>query len=57
MKKMICLLLAIVAASLPAFPGEVQNHVEWDKDVDVLIQKIEKYHPDPWARISKSDFF
>ncbi len=28
----------------------------WDRDIDLLVQKIETYHPRPWLRVSKQAF-
>lgn len=28
----------------------------WQKDIDLLIAKIERYHPMPWAKIQKLEF-
>ena len=33
-----------------------QTDAEWREDFDVLVQKIERYHPVPWARISREQF-
>jgi hypothetical protein len=33
-----------------------QTVEEWNQDIDVLNNKIEKYHPMPWAKISRETF-
>jgi tetratricopeptide (TPR) repeat protein len=33
-----------------------QTVEEWRQDIDILIAKIEQYHPMPWTRISKEAF-
>jgi tetratricopeptide (TPR) repeat protein len=33
-----------------------QTAEEWRRDIDILTAKIEKYHPVPWARISREAF-
>lgn len=33
-----------------------QTAAEWQEDIDILLAKIEQYHPAPWARISREAF-
>lgn len=33
-----------------------QSADEWQQDIDLLVSKIEQYHPNPWARISQEQF-
>jgi tetratricopeptide (TPR) repeat protein len=33
-----------------------QTEEEWREDIDILVQKIERYHPVPWARVSREQF-
>jgi tetratricopeptide (TPR) repeat protein len=33
-----------------------QSTDEWQQDIDLLLSKIEHYHPMPWARISEKHF-
>ena len=33
-----------------------QTAAEWRQDIDILTAKIERYHPAPWARISRKTF-
>jgi len=33
-----------------------QSISEWQQDIDILLNKIEQYHPMPWARISQKEF-
>ena len=33
-----------------------QTVPEWRQDIDILTQKIEQYHPAPWAKISREAF-
>jgi len=28
----------------------------WEQDIELLVKKIEQYHPRPWIRISREDF-
>ena len=34
-----------------------QTPEHWRQDIDLLISKIERYHPMPWAKISKEAFY
>ena len=34
-----------------------QSIEEWKVDIDILSNKIEEYHPMPWAKISKEAFY
>lgn len=29
---------------------------EWDNDLDLLTEKLEKYHPNPWENISREKY-
>ncbi|MBU1011785.1 MAG: hypothetical protein KKG99_02165 [Bacteroidetes bacterium] len=33
-----------------------QSYIDWQKDIDILIEKIDKYHPRPWTQIFRNDF-
>ena len=33
-----------------------QTPSKWAEDIDILTSKIERYHPMPWAKISKEEF-
>ncbi|MBU1012989.1 MAG: hypothetical protein KKG99_08275, partial [Bacteroidetes bacterium] len=33
-----------------------QTEGEWKQDIDLLVSKIEQYHPMPWTKISQKQF-
>ena len=50
MEVIICIVLG---SGAPCF---TQSNVDWSSDIDILINKVDKYHPRPWAHISRIDF-
>lgn len=51
------LLLAVSAMMLfLSVVVNAQTTREWREDVDVLVTKIERYHPMPWMKITKDEF-
>lgn len=52
----------LVAFTLFLIISLKSNHIysqtieEWKEDIDMLVNKIETYHPMPWARISQKEF-
>jgi hypothetical protein len=37
-------------------PRPLAGQEAWARDLDLLLQKIEELHPNPWGRISRSEF-
>lgn len=48
------LLTAIVLHTAAA--ASAQTADGWRQDIDLLVAKIERYHPRPWAKISRAEF-
>ena len=55
MKKKI-LYIIVTISILISVNASAQNSEQWCKDINLLISKIEQYHPMPWARISEEEF-
>ena len=53
---MTALLMLIPICLCMSVNVSAQTAAEWRQDVDILTQKIEQYHPMPWAKISKESF-
>jgi len=58
MKKVVLALLLIMVFSLEAglVTAQSLSPGEWAHDIDLLVQKIETYHPRPWTKISQEAF-
>jgi len=56
-KRTIFIFLILISIShFMCINDSAQTVAEWSQDIDILTAKIEKYHPAPWARISKEAF-
>lgn len=49
-------LILLSMSHLGCIRDSAQAVEEWREDIGVLIEKIEQYHPLPWARISRESF-
>lgn len=58
MKKniLIAFFMLILMSICTGFLLSKQPVTEWIKDIDILIKKIEQYHPVPWAKTSRVSF-
>jgi tetratricopeptide (TPR) repeat protein len=57
--RILVVLTGCVMANSFLLPSSFSNTLtadQWREDVDVLVQKIRRYHPQPWNRISESEF-
>ena len=49
-------LILISTSHFACVNDSAQTAAGWQEDMDVLLAKIEQYHPAPWARISRKAF-
>jgi tetratricopeptide (TPR) repeat protein len=55
-RKIVVFLILISISHFMCSNDSAQTAAEWQQDIDVLLAKIERYHPAPWARISRETF-
>jgi hypothetical protein len=46
---------AIWLMTLNSF-AQSNSTIEWQKDIDFIVNRIQEFHPNPWLRISKETF-
>lgn len=52
---LVSLLLTAIVLHI-AMAAAAQTADGWRQDIDLLVAKIERYHPRPWAKISRAEF-
>ena len=56
MKKIVFLICVLTGIILLTNNNFAQTSEEWNKDINILVERIEKYHPMPWYSISREEF-